>query len=323
MRKNIFNDTRGLSLGSRFRKVGDALYQEAVSIIAEFEVDFKPKWFVVFYTIQLKETVSVTEIAHYVGISHPAVSQIIKELKKVGLVSSITDKADERKKAVTLSDKGQEVAHRLNPMWDAVETVTNQMIMATGYDIIDVMDKFEKQLEQTSLYDRVMEYRKQQLLGEAQIIAYTPAHQKYFAQLNYEWLNKYFKVEPCDAALLDDPQKNIIDKGGYICFAQLNGEIVGTCGLYKINDGVYELIKMAVTDKAQGKQVGKKLGLHMLEVAKQQQASRVELQSNTRLKPAIHLYRTLGFREVPIDESSQNYERANIMMVYDIIDKKV
>lgn len=317
MRKNIFNDTRGLSLGSRFRKVGDGLYQEAVKIIAEFEVDFKPKWFVVFYTIQLKETVSVTEIAHYVGISHPAVSQIIKELKKTGLVSSITDKTDERRKAVTLSATGQAIADRLAPMWEAVETVTNQIIVATGYDVVDVMDKFEAQLEQKSLYDRVMEYRKKQLLGEAQIVACTPANQQYFAKLNYEWLKKYFEVEPHDTDLLENPQKNIIDKGGYICFAQLNDEIVGTCGLYKVKDGVYELIKMAVTDKAKGKQVGKKLGLHVLEVAKKLGASRVELQSNTSLKPAIRLYRKLGFREVPIDENSQEYARADIMMVYD------
>lgn len=318
MRENIFNDTRGLSLGSRFRKVGEALYQEAVSIIAEFEVDFKPKWFVVFYTIQLKQMVSVTEIAHYVGISHPAVSQIIKELKKAGLVTSIIDKKDERRKAVTLSETGKVVAAKLDPMWEAVDTVTNQMIMATGYDMIAVMDKFEEQLEHKSLYDRVMDYRKQQLLHEAQIVEFKPAYQKYFAQLNYEWLDKFFKVEPHDRDLLDEPQKHIIDKGGYICFAELDGEIVGTCGLFKVRKGVYELIKMAVTDKAQGKQVGKKLGMHVLEVAKQQGAHRVELQSNTRLKPALHLYRKLGFTEVPMDESSQDYERADIMMVLDL-----
>lgn len=314
MRQNIFNDTRGLSLGSRFRKVGEALYQEAVNIFTEIEVDFKPKWFVVFYSIQLKEAVSVTEIAQYVGISHPAVSQIIKELKKAGLVVSITDKNDERRKAVKLSPKGIVAATKLNPMWEVVETVTNQMIIATGYDMIAVMDKFEQQLEEKSLYSRFMDSWKEKQLNEVQIIDFQPTYQKHFARLNYEWLNKYFRVEPHDVELLEQPQQNIIDKGGYICFARLHGEIIGTCGLLKMREGVFELIKMAVTEKAKGKQVGKKLGIHVLEVAKQMGAKEVGLQSNTLLKPAIHLYRCLGFTEVKMDAHSKDYERANIMM---------
>ena len=318
MRENIFNDTRGLSLGSRFRKVGEALYQEAVNIFAEAEVDFKPKWFSVFYSILLKQQVSVTELALYIGISHPAVSQIIKELKKAGLVTSITDKKDERRKAIALSKKGEEVASRLRPVWEAVEKVTNQMIIATGYDMIAVMDKFEEQLEQKSLYDRVMDYRKKQQLDEVKIVDFQPAYQPHFARLNYEWISRYFKVEAHDQELLDHPQREIIDKGGYVCFAELNGEIIGTCGLYKLRDGVYELIKMAVDDKAQGRQVGKKIGLHVLKVAKQMGAHRVELQSNTILKPAINLYRRLGFTESKMDETSKDYARSNILMVIDV-----
>ncbi|OJJ19336.1 hypothetical protein BKI52_21220 [marine bacterium AO1-C] len=318
MRENIFNDTRGLSLGSRFRKVGEALYQEAVNIFAEAEVDFKPKWFSVFYSIMLKEQASVTELSQYIGISHPAVSQIIKELKKAGLVTSITDEKDERRKAITLSEAGDVTAAKLRPVWEAVEKITNEMIIATGYDMIAVMDKFEEQLDQKSLYDRVMEYRKKQLLDEVKIVDFQPSYQPHFAQLNYEWISRYFKVEPHDQELLDHPQREIIDKGGYICFAELNGEIVGTCGLYKLREGVYELIKMAVDDKARGRQVGKKIGLHVLEAAKQMGAHRVELQSNTVLKPAINLYRKLGFTEAKMDETSKDYARSNILMIIDL-----
>ena len=318
MRENIFNDTRGLSLGSRFRKVGDALYQEAVNIFAEVEVDFKPKWFSVFYSILLKQQASVTELSQYIGISHPAVSQIIKELKKAGLVTSITDKKDERRKAIALSEQGETIAAKLRPVWEAVEKITNEMIIATGYDMIAVMDKFEEQLDQKSLHERVMEYRKKQWLDEVKIIDFRPDLQPYFAQLNYDLISQHFKVEAHDQELLDDPQREIIDKGGYVCFAEVNGEIVGTCGLYKMRDGVYELIKMAVDDKAKGRQVGKKMGLHVLEVAKQMGAHRVELQSNTKLKPAINLYRKLGFTEAKMDENSKDYARANILMIINL-----
>lgn len=51
--------------------------------------------------------------------------------------------------------------------------------------------------------------------------------------LNYEWLEKYFRIEEGDVASLSDPQKHIIDKGGHIYYAKLNGEIVGTASLLK------------------------------------------------------------------------------------------
>lgn len=34
--------------------------------------------------------------------------------------------------------------------------------------------------------------------------------------LNYEWLEKYFRVEEGDIISLSDPQKYIIDNGGYL-----------------------------------------------------------------------------------------------------------
>ena len=46
-----------------------------------------------------------------------------------------------------------------------------------------------------------------------------PFHSKYtqdFYNLNVEWLEKYFYVEPYDEKVLSNPQKHIIETGGYI-----------------------------------------------------------------------------------------------------------
>ena len=34
-----------------------------------------------------------------------------------------------------------------------------------------------------------------------------------FKSLNLEWLNKFFKVEPIDELVLNNPKQEIIDKG--------------------------------------------------------------------------------------------------------------
>lgn len=130
--------------------------------------------------------------------------------------------------------------------------------------------------------------------------------------LNYEWLEKYFRIEEGDVASLSDPQKHIIDKGGHIYYAKLNGEIVGTASLLKKSETVYELGKLAVSDKAQGHGIGTILIEHCLNIAKQKQITILILYSNTTLQSAIHLFRKYGFEEVELE--SGLYERANIKM---------
>ncbi|OOH95596.1 GNAT family N-acetyltransferase [Elizabethkingia meningoseptica] len=130
--------------------------------------------------------------------------------------------------------------------------------------------------------------------------------------LNYEWLEKYFRIEEGDVASLSDPQKHIIDKGGHIYYAKLNDEIVGTASLLKKSETVYELGKLAVSDKAQGHGIGTILIEHCLNIAKQKQITILILYSNTTLQSAIHLFRKYGFEEVELE--SGVYERANIKM---------
>ena len=130
--------------------------------------------------------------------------------------------------------------------------------------------------------------------------------------LNYEWLEKYFRIEEGDVASLSDPQKHIIDKGGHIYYAKLNGEIVGTASLLKKSETVYELGKLAVSDKAQGHGIGTILIEYCLNMAKQKQITILILYSNTTLQSAIHLFRKYGFEEVELE--SGVYERANIKM---------
>ena len=83
------------------------------------------------------------------------------------------------------------------------------------------------------------------------IIGYNQKYAKDFRDLNIDWLKKFFYVEPYDKEVLGNPQTYILDKGGYIFFAKLENQIVGTVAL--INDEeCYELSKMAVSPKYQG-----------------------------------------------------------------------
>lgn len=146
-----------------------------------------------------------------------------------------------------------------------------------------------------------------------QIISYDPQYAKDFKDLNIEWLEKYFWVEPHDEEVLGKPGKYIIEPGGQIFLVKEGEHIVGTVALMKIEDGIFELTKMAVTPVAQGKNIGQKLMVHTLDYAKQQGWKKLIIYSNRKLENAIHIYKKYGFREIPI-EGNNPYARGDIKM---------
>lgn len=145
-----------------------------------------------------------------------------------------------------------------------------------------------------------------------EIIPFSDDQKEAIKTLNYEWLEKYFRVEQGDVVALSNPKEQIIDKGGFIFYAKLNDEIVGTASLLKKKDSVFELGKMAVAEKARGLGIGTLLLEHCLDVAKEKEIRTMVLYSNRRLESALHLYRKYGFYEIELEDGL--YERADIKM---------
>jgi GNAT superfamily N-acetyltransferase len=148
---------------------------------------------------------------------------------------------------------------------------------------------------------------------KVQIVPFDKQYIKDFTQLNFEWLEKYFYIEDYDREVLTQPQKYILDEGGHIFFALFGDEIVGTVALIKRGDKVFELSKMAVTEKYQGLRIGQKLMYKCIHYAGQSGWEKLFLDSNTILIPAITLYHKVGFKEIPVPEDTP-YERCNIRM---------
>ena len=145
-----------------------------------------------------------------------------------------------------------------------------------------------------------------------EIIPFSEELAAYFTRLNMDWLEKYFVVEPVDHQMLGNPKQFFIDKGGFIFFAKLNEDIAGTFALLKESDNVYELSKMAVSEKYQGMKIGNRMMEFCIAKAKKLNIATIILYSNTKLEPAIHLYKKYGFIEVPAINSA--YKRSNIKM---------
>jgi ribosomal protein S18 acetylase RimI-like enzyme len=145
------------------------------------------------------------------------------------------------------------------------------------------------------------------------VVPFDEEFQAAFEQLNREWIEAYFVLEPADREILADPQGKILDSGGQVFFVLERGQVQGTCAVLRLGPHECEIAKMAVAPGARGRGFGDLLMRACIAFAGEIGARRVVIVSNTVLEPAIRLYRKHGFVEVP-HAIDPRYRRANIRL---------
>ena len=314
----FFEKTGKMAIGSRLRLLSSRMTDDAASIFQLYGNDLQPRWFPVYYVLSEGGPLSVTDIAGQIGHSQPSVSQILREMSKQGLIKEKKDAKDGRRTVVSLTAKGLAMKARMEQQYTDVENAVEQLMAQTQNNLWQAIEEWEYLLNQRSLLQRVSDQRKRRESAKVKIVEYQPKYQQAFRQLNEEWIRKYFKMEEEDYKALDHPKKYILDRGGCILVALYEGKPAGVCALIKMKDPdyQYELAKMAVSPAMQGKNIGGLLGQAIITKARQLGASRLYLESNTKLKPAISLYEKLGFKKV--SGRPTPYERCNIQMELDL-----
>lgn len=145
-----------------------------------------------------------------------------------------------------------------------------------------------------------------------EIIDYQPRHAQAWKRLNEAWIIGTFAMEAKDRELLDDPQGKILAKGGRILMAEQDGEAVGCVALIPLAEGGYEVAKMTVGEAARGTGLGRLLMQACIDRARAEGAPRLYLETNSSLAPALALYRSVGFQDLPPRPTP--YARADVWM---------
>lgn len=312
---DFFERTGKMAIGSRLRVLTETLTRDAASIYGLYGVDIKPKWFPVFYSLTDEQPKSVTAIAREIGQSHPSVSTIVKEMIKAGLIEEVDDKADRRCTLITLTEYGKSLSQELIAQLRDVERAVEQISSECENDLWAAIADWEKALGRKSILDRVKEIKEKREHSEVEIVEYQPQYKKAFYELNRKWIELYWELEPHDIEVLENPDKHILEKGGHIFVALYNGFPVGVCALCPMPEESpydFELAKLAVNNSIQRKGIGRRLCDAVVNKARELGGNMLFLESNTRLKPAIALYRKLGFKELP--EYHPAYARGDIQM---------
>ncbi len=318
----FFAKTGKMALGSRLRLLTAKVTEDASGIYKLYNIEFSPKWFPVFFILSEEGEKTITEIADEIGHSQPSVTKIVKEMTVAGLVQENRKARDKRKNVVVLSKKGKNISEKLRIQCTDVDAAIGSIIDEAEHNLWEAIEEWEFLLGQKSLLKRVQEQKKIRESKDVQIVEFEPLYQSAFRSLNEEWISTYFEMEEIDYLALDNPKEYILDKGGKIFVALYNNKPVGVCSLIKMNNFSYdfELAKMAVSPVAQGKNIGWLLGQTAINTAKEMGASKIYLESNTILKPAISLYHKLGFCK--ISGNTSPYKRCNIQMELNLSIKK-
>ena len=309
---NLYQYAGPMALGTRLRRLGDLLLQDARRIYELYGVEIDPRWFPVFYMLTIRERAGITELAESIGQTHPAVSQVVKAMIKAGLVLSAKSEQDARVNAVALTETGRAAAEALQLQCADVNRAVVDLFSTLDSPFWSDLGEIEQALGDRCLFDRVQEVRRHREQSAVTIVDYEPRYRRAFAELSIAWIQQHFELEDADKRAIDDPEGYIIQRGGYIAVALRDSSPVGVCALLRMDERRMELAKMAVADKAQGLGIGRLLGDHVIARARRMGAQSVYLESNSSLKPALALYRKLGFQRV--DGNDSPYARCDVQM---------
>ena len=146
---------------------------------------------------------------------------------------------------------------------------------------------------------------------------FQPGDEVAFRTLNEAWIQAYFRLEEKDLEILGDPSRYILHKGGHIYFTvhAETREILGCCALLRMEEGVFELAKMAVAEPWRGQGIGRQLLHGAIEAARELGVRRLYLETNDSLKNAIALYESEGFVHLRAEDAPPSrYARVNVFM---------
>ncbi|OOO21416.1 MarR family transcriptional regulator [Rhizobium sophoriradicis] len=110
-----------LCLGSRLRRIGERLQADTQQVIDEAGVGIQAGQYPFLAAIDRAGPLTIGELAQAVGITQPGVTRTIGQLLELGFVDMQSAPDDQRRRLVSLSDKGQElVDHSKATIWPCV-----------------------------------------------------------------------------------------------------------------------------------------------------------------------------------------------------------
>ncbi|HWV69800.1 MarR family winged helix-turn-helix transcriptional regulator [Chitinophaga sp.] len=146
-----------LVFGSRLRRLSEYFLMEVNKVYEQAGIPFDASWFPVFYLLSKQQPVPMIDIAGQLEISHSAVSQMVTNLKKKGLLKTTPCKEDGRRQLVAFSKKGEELLQQIQPVWEAITTAMEALVTENkqSQQLLTAIAQIEQSVQQKPLSERI------------------------------------------------------------------------------------------------------------------------------------------------------------------------
>ncbi|WP_143305340.1 MarR family winged helix-turn-helix transcriptional regulator [Chitinophaga vietnamensis] len=146
-----------LIFGSRLRRLSEYFLMEVNKVYEQKGIAFDASWFPVFYLLSREQSMPMIDIAEQLEISHSAVSQMVNNLKKKGLMKTAPCKDDGRRQLVAFTKKGEELLHQVQPVWKAITAAMEQLVEEhkQSQQVLAAIAQIEQSVQQSSLSERI------------------------------------------------------------------------------------------------------------------------------------------------------------------------
>ena len=312
-----------LFLGTRLKRLTDRMQADAVHVLEQSGWPVQPAHGPLLAALEKHGTLTVSQCVEALGISQPGVTRSVGALVELGFIAVSRPAEDARQKVLSLTPAGATLVARLrHEFWPQVRRAADELCAGLEGALLDQVAGLEAKLADRSLAKRIfaqLDVAPDRPIGMSDLILreFDDGLVDDFAALNAEWIEAMFTLEANDLAILHDPRGKIVEHGGIILFAEAPDlGIVGTGALMKIEEGVFELTKMAVTPRARGRGAGEFLLRALLERAQAMEIDDLYLLTHPDCAAAIKLYEKVGFVHDPalLRTRGGRYVRATVAM---------
>ncbi|MFA8342495.1 MAG: GNAT family N-acetyltransferase [Rhodothermaceae bacterium] len=297
---SFYKQTGALIFGTRLKRLSDRFLQDVSKLYKSLNLTFEPGWFPVFYLLNEKGTLTMTEIANELKITHSAVSQLVNSLKKKNYLEFIKDTDDKRKIMVTFTEEGLNITEKLVPVWQSLKRSMEELISEGKYsaNMLDGLNEIEDRLEERSLLDRVVEDMEKFSTDGLEIIDYEVKYKAQYKKLMLNWLISNYQNDRINVDLLNDPLDTFIKNGGIIRLVKVREEIVAVCVIRTFSKKEAEISYLGIDENWEWRNIGIKLLKDVLKKVKNLKMNKISVSLTEMQENYISLYRKAGFEPV-------------------------
>lgn len=157
---SVYQEAGVLIIGSRLKRLSERFLSEVSRIYKLQNIHFEPAWFPVFFLIDNRGTLSLTEISQELDVSHSAISQMITQLLNKKLVEIQQDDKDARIKKIALTEKGSKLLEQVHPVWEALQKSMVQIWPGgfTSAQFLDLLGELENKMAGNFLSETTLGY---------------------------------------------------------------------------------------------------------------------------------------------------------------------